>query len=206
MFLYFLLKCTVSTVFIWRCSLVSLALSSLVNLITLPCKLESFTKFSPNPPKKKYQVVIEDYKHFVSCVCACMLEDFVCKSLHHQQAYTHLIDIQPPISPISPTWVHVYSHKISSPDIPGWIMGIHRQGDIYYTYIFVLQAHQRECPFGLAPCPNRCSNVLFKRDLAEHVLHLCELRNVQCPNCGATFLSRDAWVGPSRFKFTSQSY
>ena len=56
---------------------------------------------------------------------------------------------------------------------------------IYYTLsIICLQAHLNECPLALVPCPNKCGNVLLRRDLEEHVNNICDQRRVQCPDCG----------------------
>ncbi|XP_070199854.1 TNF receptor-associated factor 6-like [Littorina saxatilis] len=64
-----------------------------------------------------------------------------------------------------------------------------KQGCDVITTVKELPAHQNECPLALVPCPNRCSNVLLRRDLEEHVKSACDRRSVQCPDCSNDFIA-----------------
>ncbi|XP_041365167.1 TNF receptor-associated factor 6-like isoform X2 [Gigantopelta aegis] len=58
-----------------------------------------------------------------------------------------------------------------------------KQGCDVLVVLRDIQSHLNQCPFAFIPCPNRCADILLRRDLPNHVQFKCVRRHVECPNC-----------------------
>ena len=52
-------------------------------------------------------------------------------------------------------------------------------------------AHQKECPFILVPCPDECGKRVRRMDMEEHKSKECPIRKVECGLCHAMIEFRD---------------
>ncbi|XP_046573707.1 TNF receptor-associated factor 6-like [Haliotis rubra] len=58
-----------------------------------------------------------------------------------------------------------------------------RQGCEVLATLKKVQEHTDQCPLALVPCPNRCMDILLRRDVPNHVQFNCRRRILQCQNC-----------------------
>ncbi|XP_071100356.1 TNF receptor-associated factor 6-like [Haliotis cracherodii] len=58
-----------------------------------------------------------------------------------------------------------------------------RQGCEVLATLKNVQEHTDQCAFALVPCPNRCMDILLRRDIPNHVQFNCRRRILQCQNC-----------------------
>ncbi|XP_069133693.1 TNF receptor-associated factor 6-like isoform X1 [Argopecten irradians] len=59
----------------------------------------------------------------------------------------------------------------------------HKEGCDTQVVLKQLQKHLEICEFACVPCPNRCSHILLRKDLNNHLEDVCHLRTVKCPTC-----------------------
>ncbi|KAK6191949.1 hypothetical protein SNE40_003519 [Patella caerulea] len=51
-----------------------------------------------------------------------------------------------------------------------------------------IQRHVDDCPLGLIPCPNKCPNILLRRDIDTHLSSVCCNREILCEHCGESII------------------
>lgn len=59
------------------------------------------------------------------------------------------------------------------------------------TTVRSVLAHQSVCPYSQVPCPNKCSRLLQRRQLEEHVRHQCERRYIPCRDCQQKYFANE---------------
>lgn len=60
--------------------------------------------------------------------------------------------------------------------------------------IFILKQlgkHFEQCNYVSIPCPNKCTDILLRKDLDQHLTKLCQKRLVPCPQCHVDILAVD---------------
>ncbi|KAL8574353.1 hypothetical protein ACOMHN_057345 [Nucella lapillus] len=66
-----------------------------------------------------------------------------------------------------------------------------KQGCDVIATVKQMTDHLQECPLALLPCPNKCSYVLHRQDMEEHVGTTCDKRLVICPDCNLNYSAMD---------------
>ncbi|ESO97835.1 hypothetical protein LOTGIDRAFT_208992 [Lottia gigantea] len=65
------------------------------------------------------------------------------------------------------------------------------QGCEKIVMLNLIQKHIEDCPFGLIPCSNNCSDILLRRDLNHHLSSVCCYRQITCHSCSRRLTYND---------------